>query len=361
MAFLSGYTSRWEYKVLATKVASTQTSFPVYVDLGDMPASFWSTVANGGGDIRVTQSDGTTECAREVVSCDTATDTGELHFLANSIDGTTDTIFYIYANGTSTDYAVTATYGRNAVWSDYANVYHMKDATTSTISDSTSNGDTLTKDSANNPIESTGKIGSAQDFNGSTDFASASYASGGNANETVTFWLNTTKTSLSNPLWVDDGGGALKGTYLNNTTNDGKFIVLYQKEGGTSERLRGDTNADVGIDDGNWHKVTYTVNNATSDIQIYIDGSPVARTMLNTNDISGISVTELYVGAREIDLTGYVDGGMDEIRFRSGVQSANWITTEYNNQNDHSTWATIGAEETDGGAVRNALFLGGGM
>jgi hypothetical protein len=143
MPFLSGYTKRWPVTVDATKVPSTQTDFPVYVDLSDMPASFWSTVANGGGDIRVTTANGETECPVEPVSCDTGTDTGELHFLANSVDGTTDTTFYIYANGTSSGYAVTDTYGRNAVWADYNAVYHMEGLT-----DATAGGFTLTNNNS---------------------------------------------------------------------------------------------------------------------------------------------------------------------------------------------------------------------
>lgn len=35
----------------SSRVAATLTDFPVYIDLADMPANFWSTVSNGGGDI----------------------------------------------------------------------------------------------------------------------------------------------------------------------------------------------------------------------------------------------------------------------------------------------------------------------
>jgi hypothetical protein len=48
------------------------------------------------------------------VSCDTATDTGELWCKVGSM--TSSTQVWITVDGTSADYAVTATYGRNAVW-----------------------------------------------------------------------------------------------------------------------------------------------------------------------------------------------------------------------------------------------------
>jgi len=55
-----------------TKIDDDLTNFPVYVDLADMPDTFWNTVADGGGDIRVTTHTGTpVELAREVVSAST--------------------------------------------------------------------------------------------------------------------------------------------------------------------------------------------------------------------------------------------------------------------------------------------------
>jgi hypothetical protein len=52
-----------------TKVAADLTDFTVSVDLNDLPDEFWNTVAEGGGDIRVFKSDGTTELPRDVVYC----------------------------------------------------------------------------------------------------------------------------------------------------------------------------------------------------------------------------------------------------------------------------------------------------
>ena len=52
-----------------TKVSADLTDYVIYVNLANLNATFWSTVADGGGDIRVFKSDGTTELAREVVSC----------------------------------------------------------------------------------------------------------------------------------------------------------------------------------------------------------------------------------------------------------------------------------------------------
>ena len=86
--------------VQSSQVTADLTDFPLLVDLSDLPAGFWSTVSNGGGDIRVFKADGTTELAREVVSCDTATETGELWVkYAGTLSGSVDTTIQIHADG----------------------------------------------------------------------------------------------------------------------------------------------------------------------------------------------------------------------------------------------------------------------
>ena len=157
------YNSNWKYRVKITvdhtKVGSTLTDFPVYVDLSNLPSGFHTNVKSDGGDIRVTRSDGTTECPREIVFYDAANDKGELHFKANSLSSTTDTDFYIYyGNASASDYATDATYGAENVWdSNFKIVHHLKDSTTSSVLDSTSNSLDGTKISAGNPAETAGK------------------------------------------------------------------------------------------------------------------------------------------------------------------------------------------------------------
>lgn len=104
-----------------TKVAGTLTDYPLYLDLSTLDATFWARVQNGGGDIRFTSSDGTTELAREIVSCDTATDTGEVYVKVPSVSSTTDTVIYLYyGDPDKSDYAASDTYGSQNVWGSNA-------------------------------------------------------------------------------------------------------------------------------------------------------------------------------------------------------------------------------------------------
>ena len=139
-----------------TKLSANVVNFPVYLNLGLLGTTFFNNVGSAGADIRLTKSDGTTELAREIVSVGTAT--GEVHFNSSgTISSTQDTDFYIYyGNGTATDYAATATYGKNNTWkTEYKAIWHG-DGT----ADSSSNGNNIT--AVNSPtIGTTGKVGNA--------------------------------------------------------------------------------------------------------------------------------------------------------------------------------------------------------
>lgn len=90
----------------------------MYVNLDDLPAVFFDNVQSDGDDISITEADGLTELPYELVSINTTTDRGELHFRAD-LASTTNTEFYIYyGNSAASGYAVTAPFGRNNVWSN---------------------------------------------------------------------------------------------------------------------------------------------------------------------------------------------------------------------------------------------------
>jgi len=134
----------WIVTIDNTKVSADLTDYPVYIDLSDMPAAWRDVVTNGWGDIRCYKSDWTTELAREVVSCDTATNNWELHVKYSwTLSSSVDTDIKIVVDWISTEPAAWSTYGSEAVWSDYKAVYHMNEAS-GNIADATGNGNTGT-------------------------------------------------------------------------------------------------------------------------------------------------------------------------------------------------------------------------
>ena len=351
-------TNTYSLTVNASKVAATLTDYPAYVDLADMPASFWAGVTSGGGDIRVYSDSGlTTELAREVVSCDTTGETGEMHVKVSSL--TTSSVIYLTIDGTSADYAVTDTYGRDAVWSDYISVYHFEGSAGTAGKVENATGDTSLNATENaSPTSTTGKLGSTDggyDFTGSTvGVTVADDAAMEVADVTTQSWLKTTDTAYS-ALWARyDSASARVFRVL--TINNDLWSVYYLSDNSNT----GIPKSAGTINNGAWRMIHAVSNVASGDVRQYIDGS-VDGTATSTTGVlqQGHNVT-LKIGLGNAQETNGVDGQFDEFRMRSGQLSANWITTEYNNQSDVATFWTI-AEEGGGGATNNAMFFGGGI
>jgi len=324
-----------------TKVAANATDFPVYVDLSDMNATFWSTVANGGGDIRIFKSDGTTELAREVVSCDTSGETGELHFkYTGTLSSSVDTEIQIHADGSSSDYAVGATYGRNNVWSGYDGVWHTNESSGTRYSATGSNNFT-----DNNTVTSaTGKVGT------SASFASANeeYLSGvfadlnayGTGSFSISMWINlidVTSVSLfrnwyttnQTPNNVQYNTGVVSGQ-LNH------FIYQQNKTAPESTSLDGSST----ISTNTWYNVVLVRESNVS--KFYLNASIDGTSASNNINVTKSGNTTTIGGALPEDIS-YTNGKIDEVKIIGSALSADWITTEYNNQNSPSTFYTATA------------------
>lgn len=320
-----------------TKVLADQTDFPVYINLADMPASFWSTVANGGGDIRCYKDDGTTELAREVVSCDTGGDTGELHVkYTGTLSASVDTIILIDVDGIRSDYAVTATYGRNAVWSDYRAVYHLEH-TSGNATDSTVSGYTLTNTTSKSYVA--GGIGKGIDFGSSV--------------------RNTTElTTGSEILTSANGAMSFSVRFKQNTSvqtsgNPGLFILPYKTASGSStsiipewnagapritilRRTSSDVNARTNF--GNSTSVYYHVVSVFdgSNLNGYLDGTVFTTSNLASSGTFNASAYPVSLGGSYT--SNNATAIIDEVRIRLSALSSTWVSTEYNNQNSPSTF-----------------------
>ena len=318
-----------------TKVSSTLTNYPLYVDLSDMPASFWSTVANGGGDIRVYASDGTTELAREVVSCDTSTDKGELHIKVPSVSSSVDTVIKIDVDGARSDYAVSATYGRDNTWTQYEAVYHMQEDPSGTapqMIDSTGNGyDLTTSGSMTSGDLITGTIGKAIDFDGSDDEMVSSINHGlltGSTSDNL--WVSCIVDSFSasgTDRWVTLG--SYTGLFSFSSTSFG-----IQSNGDNS----GD-NVASRVDTGTHH--IFALFDAGTEYRGWMDGTQVfQKTITDTeSSASPITVGDGYGAGAGTN----VNATLDEVRVSGNNLGADWASAQYANQNSPSTFYTATA------------------
>lgn len=346
---ISWYNPSWDYRVKVTVQASQVdadlNNFPIYVDLSDLPAGFHTNVnQTDARDIRVTKADGTTEVPREVVSYDSSTDTGEIHFKGD-VSSSTNTDFYIYyGNSGASDYATNATYGAENVWdSNYKAVLHCSQDPSGSapqIIDSTSNNNDFTSYGTMTTSDLvTGKVGSGIDLDGSDDYLMISDNAGlsGITNLTVQSWVKATTWSTHSftPIVVKGIGAAGNrewGLYGNNSSQAGQFVA---RESTTTV-----SNIFGGSLTTSFHQLTGTYDGST--LRIYVDGAQANS--LSTSLVVDDRSANVKIGFSE-SATFRFSGIVDEVRISNTTRSAGWISTEYNNQSSPSTFFSISAQE----------------
>ncbi len=310
--------------------SSAIANFPVYVDLSTLPPQFWAAESgNNCGDIRVFASDKTTELPREVVTCNTTSDAGELWFKAPSLSSTLDTVFYVSFGSGASDYATSATYGAQNVWTNgYQAVYHFPNGATLSLNDSTSNGNTA----ANNGATATvGKLDGAAAFNGSSNYIDPPDM------------LPATAADFTIEAWVRTSSTAKQTVFSNNTSGNGRFDLEPSGDtagyeqlflgSGSNLDLRGTTY----IADGNWHQVVAT--RSSSNFTLYAD----AQFQASGSKAQALNSANQTIGAMPRG-SAYMNGTLDQVTISSIARSAGWIQTEYNNQASPETFYTATME-----------------
>ncbi|MFW9784959.1 MAG: LamG-like jellyroll fold domain-containing protein, partial [Candidatus Heimdallarchaeota archaeon] len=232
------------------------------------------------------------------------------------------------------------------VWSsNYKGVWHLSESSGSAL-DST----TYSTTGSVSPIvtrDSTGKIASAYNFgdNGQINFGDPldEHLDMGTGSFTISFWLNLDQSTSWYQLPLYKGA----------TT---QFDVGYDFETNTAatqlsfricddyENLRESPFLDIEEDIGNWIYITGVVDRTFNRIRIFKNGLQEG----SGTDISSVgninNDNPLYLSAAVHNCE--IDGLMDEIRICSVQRSADWIATEYNNQNDPQSFLRIGLEES---------------
>lgn len=332
----------WKYRrqitIDHTKVPNTdQSEFPMLVKIVDETDPLFTKAQADGDDILFTNTSGNVKLSHELETFNTTTKELYAWVKIPVLKTATDTVIWLYYGNA----AATSQQSATAVWSNgYAMVQHMKDTTTSTTSDSTSNANNGTKKAASDPVESTGKIGNAQTFNGTTssirtpDNTSLDVSQTGES-FTVSAWIKRNGLQADyTPVFTKVGSGYI-------SAGLGNASLVNRLYDGTNNPS---TNSSA-IADGSYVYGTYIRNKSDGKLYVYVNGSQDGAGVNDTTgDVSTAGGLGWIGNDREVGYDREYTGDLDEVRVASVARSADWIATEYNNQNSPETFASISKE-----------------
>ncbi|HVO82827.1 MAG TPA: DUF2341 domain-containing protein, partial [Syntrophobacteria bacterium] len=352
LAFVSSahaawYSANWQYRkkltIDYTKVGATLSHFPVLVSLtsdSDLAAH----ARSDGYDILFTSSDGTTKLDHEIESYTSASGALLAWVRIPSLSNSADTDIYLYYGYAS----ATDQQNKTGVWGDggsnyYKGVWHLKETSGTTINDSTSNGYSGTTQGS--PLlNQTGQIGPAVNLRySSTDYIQITNEAAFDITNaiTVSAWIKLTS-------WHQDYDVAVgKGGYTYRLQRYGSTDYLTFDVNTNSHGVQGSHGA-ASVADSNWHYIVGTFDGTS--VRFYQDGTAATPSTFSS-DTLGTSNYNLCIGMN-LEETRHWDGLFDEVRISTTARSAQWISTEYNNQSNPGPgtgkfFKTLGSQEVN--------------
>ncbi len=362
-AFTSGYCYRKLISIDHTKVSGSTdlTDFPMLVNLVD--PDLRSTANNGqvenvnGYDIMFTDDAGNA-LDHEIESYVAGSGEYVAWVRIPTLSATETTNIYMsYGNS-----AIVADPSATSTWTtDYKAIWHLNNS----FLDATSNNNDGTEASAGSTDDVEGFIANGRSFTGVTNGDS---------------WINVpNSTSLNTDItnqvtleaWArfflpvpEDSPFMVKGPAINQE----RYMLGLDGNTTTTAAVNsrvttadGHFRDDDGAVDATWHHIVMVYDGslgANPRKRVYVDG-----VLDHSDDASGNisnNTDPLYIGRRSDDRR--YRGVLDELRVLDVALSADWVATEYANQNDPSSFYTVGAQDfpLNGGtatAVDNNLFF----
>lgn len=318
-------------------------------DLTDFPALIeitadtdLETVANGGHvenangyDIIFTADNGITLLNHDLNSYNAATGALTVWVKIPVLSTSLDTYIYMYYGNS----AIATNQSSPNTWSNgFVGVWHfdnnVNNSTSTAGLDGTNNGSTNT---------ATSKFGTARNFaSGSSQYVEVTpYNSAYDiASEiTVSGWVRMTSIN-SDQKFAGNQDGA-NGGWKFGIFSDNR-IEFEIRTSGNSPFLSRSASGGLTLAANTWYYVVGQYSDAGNFIRTYRNGNLDRN--YNTAAVAGTSPGTLKFGREPFANTAHFNGIMDELRISNVVRSADWIATEYANQNSPSTFYTIHPE-----------------
>ncbi len=336
----------WEYRKMITVdhtlVAGNLQHFPVVLTVTD--SDLRDKAQNDGDDILFMDGVGVaTRLYHENEEFDGST--GHLVAWVNvsSLDPNNDTIFYMYyGNIASSDQQCP-----EKVWdSDFVLVQHFNEKSGILFDSTTYSNDGIAYGGVNQNV--VGKIGNANGFDGSDDYVESANSQSLNPSNYISLeaWYKpiSFRGSGSDPI-IDKG-------YYSDQSPYYQYHLAVVGDTYPTQQARFEfyiaNSAFQDVRTGNnfwipnvWYHLVGTYDGST--MRLYINGELIdTRTVVSTMTDFGKDVRI----ARFTNRYNCLPGTIDEVRISSFSRSADWILTEYHNQNNPSSFLDFGPEES---------------
>jgi len=295
--------------------------------------------------IAITKSDGITELYGEIEKWDEVNEEAELWVSRDgwAISDSEDTVGYLYYDNTHADndayIGIKNSTPAQSVWDgNFKGVYHMADGVDNEhIYDSTSNNNDGTKKAANEPIEASGKIANAQDFDGSNDHIVVTDATSLDGTQmTIEAWVKPRILQANEYVAIVNKEGAAAQDEWSILFNNGatpKILMMWVYDGDWQHADSTTTKPS----NANWFYVAGTKNDTT--IEIFIDGVSEDTTLQGAMQNGNAPI--VFGEKGDLDNTRFLDGILDEVRFSTTPRSAAWIKASYESgRDDLITWGS---------------------
>ena len=342
--FLGSYDFRKSITIQSSQVSGSGslTDFPVLISFTDTDLR---TIANGGNvssssgfDIIFTASDGTTLLNHELEYYDATTGEYVAWVRVPSLSATSDTEIFMYYgnNAISTDPSSSSTWDSN-----FAAVYHFPQ--TNEFEDATANNNDGTNSGS---TDAAGQIGRGRSFDGSNDQITATNSSSlditGNQ-ITLEAWVNAPVPNSDDSPFLMKAATGNQEAYMLGIDGGASSNNVNTRIYNGSSLFRDDSG---NIPNNTWTHVVFTYDGSLGSNPrktVYVNGASVATHNANGNIASNSG--DLSIGKR-VD-NRWFEGILDELRISNNVRSADWISTEYNNQSAPGSFISVAAAESN--------------
>jgi hypothetical protein len=335
------YSPLWQYRQQITiqhsQVASSLTDFPVLVKIQGHIHPVFHSAKFDGSDLIFTAADGTTPVAAEIENYNPTTAALTVWVKVPDLSAVEDTKLWMYFGNP----AATREENSTTVWSSgYEAVYLMNQGPKRLeVKDSTqTSSDYIT--TRGEGAETEGKVGVALNFNGQDTIVDLGSAAAGSRTDilppfTFSAWIKP--TTLAGTIIGKREGESTQWQFF---TDVGGHLMLKEDATGHWSGHQSAT-SETRVKRGQWQHVVVTVDKEGNPT-FYHDGiselgNQQHGTFLRHPINASLGARWSHYPSPDYQFSGLID----DVRIAHVARSSDWIKTEYNNQNNPDTFATV--------------------